>query len=32
MERERVRCNVCGRRFEDSESLKHHVKDAGLLW
>lgn len=27
-----VRCNVCGREFEDDDTLEHHVRDQGLLW
>ncbi|SFS05371.1 hypothetical protein SAMN05216559_2845 [Halomicrobium zhouii] len=27
-----VRCKVCGREFEDDDSLEHHVRDQGLLW
>jgi hypothetical protein len=27
-----VRCNVCGRKFDDHDALEHHVRDQGLLW
>jgi len=28
---ETVRCEVCGRIFEDHDELEQHVRDAGLL-
>ena len=29
---ETVRCNVCGREFDDEARLEQHVRDQGLLW
>jgi len=31
-QRDAHRCRVCGKSFETSDGLEHHLRDQGLLW